>query len=163
MKRYDDDFAYDFKKKETQNKKREHKAGGFRCSHCRRFVVINDAMGTAHRNHCNLCMWSKHVDETKGDRRAICNGGMEPIGLTFRREGTARTGEIMLIHQCVACQKMSINRIARDDIEQQILTVFGRSLVLDNALRARLASQCIHVAGLPDKTGVLRQLFGDAF
>ena len=39
----------------------------------KRWVVINDYMGTKNRNHCNLCLWSKHVDEAKGDRRADCH------------------------------------------------------------------------------------------
>jgi hypothetical protein len=74
-----------------------------------------------------MCLWSKHVDEAKGDRRASCLGGMEPIGLTFKHEGHGKVGEIMLIHHCSVCEKISINRIARDDPEHKILGIFNQS------------------------------------
>src|SRR3984885_5895723 len=120
MKRYENS-RFDHDKYRAKQWHSEHKAGGFRCSHCKQFVVINDIMGTANRNHCNMCLWSKHVDETKGDRRSSCNGGMIPIGLTFKHEGYGRIGEMMLIHLCSSCQKISINRVARDDPEHKIL------------------------------------------
>jgi hypothetical protein len=160
MKRYEysDDFNYD--KYKVKQWKREHDAGGFRCSHCRQFVVINDNMGTANRNHCNWCLWSKHVDETKGDRRATCDGGMEPIGLTFKHEGQNRIGEIMLIHLCSVCQKISINRIARDDPEPSILNIFSSSLGLDESIKIRLRKADICVLTKNDREEIDAQLFG---
>jgi hypothetical protein len=159
MKRYENSrFNYD--KYRTQKWHTEHKSGGFRCAHCRQFVVINDMMGTANRNHCNVCLWSKHVDETKGDRRADCNGGMAPVGLTFRQEGHGRVGEITLIHLCSTCQKISINRIARDDLETEILHVFTQSLSVGSALRKRLMGSGIYLLTSTDKEEVASQLFG---
>ncbi len=155
---YGDDLSY--KKYRAQEWNREHKAGGFKCSHCRQFVVINDIMGTVNRNHCNMCLWSKHVDETKGDRRATCNGGMEPIGLTFKHEGYSRIGEIMLIHLCSTCQKISINRIARDDPENQIMQIFNRSLTVVSPVRRRLNNTDIYLLTEIDKPELTTQLFG---
>jgi hypothetical protein len=43
---------------------------------------------------------------------------MEPIGLTFKKDG-----ELMIIHKCLSCQKLSNNRIAGDDISDIILTL----------------------------------------
>ena len=100
---------------------REAQAGGFKCAHCKRWVVINPFIGTANRNHCSYCLWSKHVDVKKGDRKEACHGGMEPIGLTFKYEGYGRQGELMLIHQCAECSHLSINRIAADDSNEEIL------------------------------------------
>jgi len=139
---------------------REQKAGGFRCSHCQRWVVINPYIGTANRNHCNFCLWSRHVDVQKGDRLAVCRGGMEPIALTFKHEGSARNGEIMLVHRCVSCEKISINRIARDDSEPAILHVFEQSQVLDEATQQSLTRQGITILGTEDGDEVRRQLFG---
>jgi hypothetical protein len=160
MKRYEysDNFNHD--KCKAQEWKQEHKAGGFRCSHCRQFVVINDLMGTANRNHCNICLWSKHVDEAKGDRRATCNGGMEPIGLTFKHEGYGRIGEIMLIHLCSVCQKISINRIARDEPEYKILEVFNESFSLNDDIKQRLDKAGVYMLTEPDKPELSMQLFG---
>jgi hypothetical protein len=161
MKRYEysDDFNYD--KYKAREWKREHDAGGFRCSHCKQFVVINDIMGTANRNHCNWCLWSKHVDEVKGDRKATCNSGMEPIGLTFKHEGHGRIGEVMLIHLCSVCSKISINRIARDDPEDKILDIFNHSFMLAEALKSRLVKRGIYLLGEQDRQELSTQLFGN--
>jgi hypothetical protein len=57
---------------------------------------------------------------------------MKPIGLTmkngrnkYRRE---QRGELMLIHQCIECGSLSINRIAADDDPSTILAIFRTSL-----------------------------------
>jgi len=160
MKRYDYSSKRNFEKHRLQEWIREHKAGGFRCSHCKEFVVINDLMGTANRNHCNWCLWSKHVDESKGDRRATCHGGMRPVGLTFKHEGRGKTGEIMLIHLCLSCTKISINRIARDDPETQILAVYNNALSLNEEQRASLLANGIYLLTAHDRTEVMVQLFG---
>ncbi len=160
MKRYGYSRDFNYEKYRAREWNKEHKAGGFKCSHCNRFVVINDIMGTTNRNHCNVCLWSKHVDETKGDRRSTCNGGMEPIGLTFKHEGYNRIGEIMLIHLCSSCQKISINRIARDDAEHFILEIFDRSFGLSTAIMRRLAGQGVYLLDELDRHQVNTQLFG---
>jgi len=102
---------FDNEKRKEKEWKKEHAAGGFKCSHCKQWVVINQFIGTANRNHCNSCLWSKHVDEQKGDRRAVCEGGMRPIGLTFKQEGWGRQGEIMIIHECAGCAKFQLTEL----------------------------------------------------
>ena len=136
---------------------RQEEGGGFRCSHCKQWVVINEYMGTANRNHCNICLWSKHVDIKKGDRRADCQGGMRPIGLTFRTEVR---GEIMLIHECATCAKLSINRIAADDREAQVILIFEESLGLSVTLRKNVSEAAIYLAGDNDRQSILDQLYG---
>lgn len=116
-------------------------------------------MGTVNRNHCNICLWSKHVDESKGDRRAKCLGGMRPIGLTFKHEGSGRQGEIMLIHECAQCTTISINRIAGDDDNEKIESIYFDSR--GNAgLRQNLKTQDIALLTLKDVEEVKTQLFG---
>ena len=69
------------------------------------------APGTAHRNHCPSCLWSKHVDGViPGDRSADCHARMEPISIAVRGNG-----EWVIIHRCVACNELSSNRTAADD------------------------------------------------
>jgi len=161
MKRYEYSDNFNHNKHKAQEWNRELKAGGFKCSHCKLFVVINDIMGTANRNHCNVCLWSKHVDEAKGDRRSTCQGGMEPIGLTFKHEGYNRIGEIMLIHLCSVCQKISINRVARDDPEYKIFEIFEQSHHLSDSLRTRLSKNDIYLLGKQDRQELSIQLFGN--
>ena len=58
----------------------------FRCVHCR-LDVPTDAPGTAHRNHCPNCLWSRHLDVDPGDRASDCLASMEPIAITVRKDG----------------------------------------------------------------------------
>jgi hypothetical protein len=159
MKRYGSN-KHDATKRKDQEWKREHAAGGFRCAHCKRFVVINGIMGTVNRNHCNMCLWSKHVDVEKGDRQSQCNAGMEPIGLTFKHEGMNRVGEIMLIHACTHCSRISINRIARDDLESMVLEIFTVSQDMSIEQKLRISQQDIYMLAAVDTDEVTRQLFG---
>jgi DNA-directed RNA polymerase subunit RPC12/RpoP len=80
----------------------------FRCVRCSADVPAS-APGTAHRNHCPVCLWSRHVDDEPGDRRSDCHASMEPIAITVRGD------EWVLIHRCGACGELSSNRIAGDD------------------------------------------------
>lgn len=156
--KYHNEYFNNEKKKE-QEWRREHKAGGFKCSHCRLWVVINNYMGTINRNHCNICLWSKHVDGNKGDRKVDCHGGMKPIGLTFKHEGLGRQGEIMLVHQCAQCRAVSINRIAGDDDNEKILSIFDDS-IYNQDLLAILRKQGISMLTAKDRTEMNIQLFG---
>lgn len=149
--------------RQIARKIRQERADGFKCSHCKRWVVINQYIGTANRNHCNLCLWSKHVDVKKGDRKSHCQAGMRPVGLTFRIEGNAKRGEIMLIHACSWCPKISINRIARDDGEQEILSIFEGSMHIPGELKARIEAGEIYLADAADKRTLLDQLFGHGY
>jgi hypothetical protein len=74
--------------------------------------VSTDAPGTAHRNHCPNCLWSRHVDDSPGDRAALdwCGSSMEPIAITVRGDG-----EWVLVHRCRGCGTLHLNRTAGDD------------------------------------------------
>lgn len=156
--KYRNEYIDNEKKKEKLWKK-EQNTGGFKCSHCKQWVVINNYMGTMNRNHCNICLWSKHVDKNKGDRKMKCHGGMEPIGLTFKHEGAGRQGEIMLVHECAQCNTISINRIAGDDDNEKILTVFEGS-TFDHNLSNTLRKKGITMLVAEDRAEINIQLFG---
>ncbi|MFI0404373.1 RNHCP domain-containing protein [Actinomadura sp. 3N508] len=95
----------------------------FRCVGCRLDVPFS-APGTAHRNHCPHCLTSLHLDDrTPGDRRAGCRGRMAPLSLTVRPDG-----EWMLIHHCLSCGELSVNRIAGDDNALVLLRIAMRPL-----------------------------------
>jgi RNHCP domain len=83
----------------------------FRCRHCR-LDVPTAAPGTAHRNHCPHCLWSRHVDDAPGDRAAaeLCGSAMEPIAVSVRG-----AGEWVLVHRCTGCGSVHLNRTAGDD------------------------------------------------
>jgi hypothetical protein len=59
-----------------------------------------------------MCLYSLHVDERPGDRRASCHGLMEPIGLDYR----GRKG-FVIIHRCTRCGFVRPNRVADDPFQ----------------------------------------------
>ncbi len=102
---------------------RDSRQRSFRCGYCR-LDVSNDAIGTAHRNHCPNCLWSRHVDATHpGDRAADCGSLMEPIAITVRGDG-----EWVLVHRCGGCDELNLNRTAGDDNPLMLLRLAVKPL-----------------------------------
>lgn len=124
-----------------------------------------EVSGVNNRNHCPYCLWSRHLDQRKaGDRLSTCRGHMEPVGLTvkhtLKRYQPEKQGELMLIHRCAACGKLSINRIAGDDNTLLLNDLFLGSQRMPPQLAERLAAQGILPLGARDVTLVQSQLFG---
>jgi len=148
------------------NKSKNYHNQEFICSHCKRKVFYDRTIGTEHRNHCPYCLWSKHVDLNEpGDRKSTCHGEMEPLGLTFKHEGKdkygqKKQGELMLIHQCLKCGKISINRLAADDSEQAILAVLEKSKQMGSKQKHQLKAQGIEILDETNKQEIETQLFG---
>ena len=139
---------------------------GFTCVHCRHYVSSAVILsGVNNRNHCPYCLWSRHLDlRQAGDRLAACKEKMRPIGLTFKRTlkkyAQKTQGELMLVHQCVECGHVSINRIAADDDIENILQVFQSSFELALELKARLEKDGVHIVEAGDAPMVQVQLLG---
>ncbi len=132
----------------------------FICGHCRHEVYTSGNIGTHQRNHCPFCLYSRHVDEATGDRKSTCQGMMAPIGLTFKKETDEKKGEIMLIHKCNICGKISINRLAGDDDVEQVQAIFRDSQQISNQLLEALKSQDVVLANEDDSKEISIQLFG---
>jgi hypothetical protein len=140
-------------------------ANGFICTHCHGFVYTESGLsGVQNRNHCPYCLWSRHLDlYAAGDRLSACKSLMQPIGLTIkftRKKYGPTRGELMLIHSCKECNRLSINRIAADDDPQMVFTVFEDSFCLSLSRRARLDTDKIFVLDAADRDMVHVQLFG---
>ena len=91
---------------------------------------------------------------------------MQPIGLTLKltnKKYGPGQGELMLVHLCVECGGLSINRVAADDDSQKIMVIYESSYCLDIALRNRLAIGGIHPLEAMDCDTVCVQLFGSRF
>lgn len=95
---------------------------GFQCLRCKH-AVPHQSFGTHHRNHCPLCLWSRHLDEEPGDRGCPCAQPMEPVAIEVRRDG-----EWSIVHRCTGCGLLRTNRIAGDDRELSLLSLALRPL-----------------------------------
>jgi DNA-directed RNA polymerase subunit RPC12/RpoP len=137
----------------------------FRCCRCKAWVESDPELaGVKHRNHCPYCLHSRHLDQDKpGDRRSDCHAAMRPIGLTLKATHNkygSQDGELILIHQCLGCGKLSINRIAADDNAERLLVIFDESAGLDLELRVEMATQAIRLLIPDDLNLVLMRLYG---
>lgn len=155
---------------ERREKKRKQKEydteTAFRCAHCGMLVNCSrEYSGVNNRNHCPNCLWSLHVDLYKaGDRKAECRARMRPIGLTLKHSpkkySSETTGELMIIHECTACGKISINRIAADDSPGNLLALYESSARDEPRQQAKLKEMGILPVSAADLTTVFSQLFG---
>lgn len=140
--------------------------GNFHCVHCGQPVAFDPlASGVQNRNHCPYCLWSKHLDLGRaGDRLAACKAPMRPVGLSLKRigkkYGCQRGGELMVIHLCVECRKANLNRIAADDSNDALWSVFEESARLDPGLSTELQQTNILALGYADFGIVKARLYG---
>ena len=140
---------------------------GFICVQCHLFVsCAPDAAGVLNRNHCPGCLWSRHLDwRSAGDRLSICRAAMRPVGLTTKRGRNKyaheRDGELMLIHQCTACETVVINRIAGDDSAVAIMALFESSYEPNAEFQAQLDDSGVSILTAHDDDLVRKRLFGN--
>ena len=140
--------------------------GDFKCAHCEAYISsAHQLSGVNNRNHCPYCLWSCHLDLfASGDRLSACKETMKPIGLTMKNSRNKyrleSRGELMLIHKCVGCTAISINRIAADDDAETVILVFRESLDILHQLDHLCKSYEIIPLDLDDLEIVETQLYG---
>ena len=78
----------------------------FICGNCGK--LVKKSLTTA-RDHCNHCLYSKHVDINPGDRANDCGGLLKPIGV----EKFKKTYKI--IYKCEKCGEVHKNIMSNDD------------------------------------------------
>ena len=79
----------------------------FVCEHCGKKV---EKLGYTCRNHCNYCLYSKHVDINPGDREETCHGMLKPIQVIL----DSKKGYV-IIYKCEKCGAIRKNKSAKDD------------------------------------------------
>lgn len=90
---------------------------------------------------------------------------MKPIAITFKdyeiNPFTNRGGgELMVVHECVNCGKLSPNRIAGDDNEYQILHILKESLCLSENMAMKLRNMGLELITGKNKEEALISLLG---
>lgn len=150
----------------TRPGKLNNTSGDFVCLACGAFVSAQAMLsGVRSRNHCPYCLSSRHLDQFQaGDRLSACKARMRPVGLTLKRSAKKYPGhgqgELMLVHRCDDCGKLSINRIAADDDGEAILAILETSTGLGADMADRLAQDDVTPLDADQIDLVERCLFG---
>jgi DNA-directed RNA polymerase subunit RPC12/RpoP len=140
----------------------------FECLQCGSYVSATRMLAcVSNRNHCPYCLWSRHLDLFEaGDRLAACKAPMRPLGLTLKHSHNKYSrvagGELMLVHLCMACGKISINRIAADDHPDTIMEVYEESRLEPDRLKIQIIESGINLLGGEYFDTVHRQLYGES-
>ena len=138
----------------------------FTCKHCGHYVSARTAIsGVVNRNHCPYCLHSRHVNLfAAGDRLCACKALMAPVGLAFKRTrdkyAGGSQGELMLVHRCLGCGALSINRIAADDDTVKIFEAFTWSGSCGEQILQACSKQDILLLKEVDRSEVEACLYG---
>lgn len=61
------------------------------------------------RDHCPVCLYSKHIDINPGDRANKCHGLLKPIAIEKFKD------TYKIVYKCQKCNESHKNIIAKDD------------------------------------------------
>lgn len=142
------------------------RAGEFRCLQCGALVGVDPLhSGVNNRNHCPYCLCSRHLDlQSPGDRLSACRGLMQPVGLSRKpgrnKYATRASGELLLVHLCAECGRVSLNRLAADDDPERVEAVFHAASRLELETRSRLALAKVRLLDEGELAYVRAQLYG---
>ncbi|QQS58681.1 RNHCP domain-containing protein [Candidatus Peregrinibacteria bacterium] len=89
---------------------------GFLCEYC---GAKNSPAEKTCRNHCRICLASKHVDIDPGDRKNLCGGKMIPVGILSGN----KKADFVFLYKCEYCGVERKNRSAPDDCFEAILKI----------------------------------------
>lgn len=100
----------------SETKKFQRKIEDFVCEKCG-----HKNIGDGYTNHCQKCLYSKHVDINPGDRGSDCGGLMEPIETTNK-------GDVLCVtHKCLKCGFKKKNKISDADDFSEVIKISTES------------------------------------
>lgn len=86
----------------------------FICENCGKKI---SKLNYTARDHCNYCLYSKHVDINPGDRANDCCGLLVPIDIEKFKD------TYKIIYKCQKCNQEHKNIIANDDDMNEIIRI----------------------------------------
>ncbi len=89
----------------------------FICYNCNN--IVKPLIYTS-RDHCNYCLYSKHLDINPGDRLSSCKGDLVPIDIEKHKD------TFKIIYKCNKCNEIRKNIIANDDDFDTILEIMSK-------------------------------------
>lgn len=84
----------------------------FICENCGYYVEKSSYTA---RDHCPMCLYSKHVDINPGDRANSCCGLLKPIGVEKFKD------TFKIIYRCESCGDLHKNIVHNDDNSDLII------------------------------------------
>ena len=90
---------------------------GFVCENC---GVDVPPLDYSSRDHCNSCLFGKHVDINPGDRQNECRGLLVPIGMKIA------SGKQQIAYNCSKCSQRVFCVVAEDDNSDKILELASK-------------------------------------
>ena len=84
----------------------------FICENCHQKI---SKLNYTARDHCNYCLYSKHVDINPGDRANNCHGLLVPIDIEKFKD------TYKIIYKCEKCHEIHKNIMAIDDNMDEII------------------------------------------
>lgn len=67
---------------------RKQENTSFQCEKCG--TEVQPLTNGSYRNHCPICLYSKHMDDKPGDRLSKCGGLMKLMGLDYSAKKVTR-------------------------------------------------------------------------
>lgn len=98
----------------VKNKQFTKNNQSFVCEHCGTEVPPHP---NSSRDHCNMCLWGKHVDINPGDRLHRCKGLLKPVSLYIAN----RKEQIEYV--CQSCGASVRCKVAPDDEREVVITL----------------------------------------
>ncbi len=95
-----------------KEKRFQRKVESFFCENCNKKIE-----GDGYTDHCNYCLFSKHVDINPGDRKSLCGGMMKPIGVKRKDDS------FVIYYYCLKCGFRHRVKSSLDDNVEEIIRV----------------------------------------
>ena len=93
----------------------------FICEICGRKV---EKLNYTARDHCNFCLFSKHLDVNPGDRNSSCQGILEPVSVEKGKKDRYK-----IVYRCKSCGAIKKNVRAIDDDFDKILDIIKNNSI----------------------------------
>jgi hypothetical protein len=93
---------------------------------------------------------------------------MQPTGLTVKDVRTNYftgrvSGELMVVHVCLNCGKISCNRIAGDDNSYMLAKLVEEKTTINASLSAKLKSLGVNLLSWEDRSLILTAIYGNDY
>lgn len=92
----------------------------FVCENCESKV---EKLGYTSRDHCPVCLCSKHVDKMPGDREETCHGLLVPVKV----ELSSKKGYV-IVYKCKKCGAIRKNKAADDDNTELLIELTAKEI-----------------------------------